>query len=93
MSNFRDIFEQYDWDVVKDKIYNSTPADVERALNSNKRSLDDFMALISPAAIDYLEEMAAKSRAVSKTKGMPRRLSSSNRPSMCSTARFSPARP
>lgn len=66
MSSFKDIFEQYDWDEVKDRIYNTKPSDVLRALNSNRRTIEDFMALVSPVAANYLEEMAAKSREISK---------------------------
>ena len=37
----------------------ATPADVEAALGRRRRSLEDFAALVSPAAAPaYLEEMA-----------------------------------
>ncbi len=36
--------------------------DVERALSSSKITLEDFKALISPAAVPYLEVMATKSQ-------------------------------
>ena len=62
MSNFRDIFDTYRWDEVKQSIYAKTPADVERALTTSKRTLEDFKALISPAATDYLEPMAQLSQ-------------------------------
>lgn len=55
---FSKIFERTDWSVVKQDIYGKTAADVERALGRGRRSLEDFMALISPAAAPYLEEMA-----------------------------------
>ncbi|RAJ85372.1 2-iminoacetate synthase [Chitinophaga dinghuensis] len=55
---FTNIFSQYDWDQVKAAIYSKTATDVERALTANRRSLDDFAALISPAAAPYLEQMA-----------------------------------
>ncbi len=55
---FQDIFDQYNWDEVKQSIYGKTSADVETALRKNKRSLEDFKALISPAATPYLEQMA-----------------------------------
>ncbi|GGC53864.1 thiamine biosynthesis protein ThiH [Pedobacter quisquiliarum] len=63
MNNFIDIFEQYDWDVVKASIYRKTAADVRRALSTEKPTLEDFKALISPAAAPFLEEMAQLSRA------------------------------
>ena len=59
--SFENIFRRYDWDTVKNAIYAKTPADVENALNRPRRSLDDFMALVSPAAAPYLERMAALS--------------------------------
>ncbi len=62
MNSFVEIFEEYNWDTVKDSIYSKTSLDVERALASNKRSLDDFMALVSPAAAPYLEQMARLSQ-------------------------------
>ena len=62
MNSFVEIFEQYNWDTVKSSIYSKTGQDVERALASNKRSLDDFMALVSPAAAPYLEQMARLSQ-------------------------------
>ncbi|HWK04102.1 MAG TPA: 2-iminoacetate synthase ThiH [Puia sp.] len=55
---FSNIFDRYDWSLVKQDIYSKTAADVERALGRDRRGLDDFMALISPAAAPYLEEMA-----------------------------------
>lgn len=58
MSQFKDIFEQYSWDTVKSGIYSKTARDVEQALGAGRRGLEDFKALISPAALPYLEEMA-----------------------------------
>ena len=60
--NFTEIFSRYDWNEVSQKIYGKTDIDVLRALRKKgRRNLDDFMALISPAAVPYLEEMAALS--------------------------------
>lgn len=58
MPSFKDIFQQYHWDEVKHSIYHKTSTDVEQALVKNTRDLEDFKALISPAAIPYLEPMA-----------------------------------
>jgi 2-iminoacetate synthase len=55
---FKDIFNTYNWDEVKQSILAKTDADVLQALQKNKRNLEDFKALISPAAIPYLEQMA-----------------------------------
>src|ERR1700761_3815664 len=55
---FTEFFNQYEWGVVKQGIYGKAAADVERALSRPHRDLEDFKALISPAAAVYLEEMA-----------------------------------
>ncbi|AHJ99564.1 2-iminoacetate synthase ThiH [Hymenobacter swuensis] len=60
--SFRPIFDAHRWDEVKASIYAKTAADVERALAAPRRTLDDFKALISPAAAPYLEPMARLSR-------------------------------
>ncbi|MEC5147916.1 2-iminoacetate synthase ThiH [Chitinophaga sp. 212800010-3] len=56
---FKSIFDQYEWDAVKESIYAKTSRDVEEALHKQRRSLNDFAALISPAAAPYLSQMAA----------------------------------
>jgi 2-iminoacetate synthase len=55
---FSELFDRYEWDAVKKSIYSKTAADVERALGHSRRDLEDFKALVSPAASPYLEEMA-----------------------------------
>jgi 2-iminoacetate synthase len=62
MSSFKDVFNALNWDEVKASIYQKTSSDVERALAANKRTLEDFRALISPAAAPYLEQMAGISQ-------------------------------
>ena len=59
---FSEILKNYDWQETTDRIMSKTAADVERALERHNPSIDDFMALISPAATPYLEKMAALSR-------------------------------
>lgn len=54
--------EKHDWLQIADNINKKTSKDVELALNKSQRNLEDFKALISPAAIPYLETMAQKSR-------------------------------
>ncbi|UOG76396.1 2-iminoacetate synthase ThiH [Hymenobacter tibetensis] len=56
--SFRPVFEAHCWDDVKQSIYAKTPADVAQALRAPRRTLEDFKALISPAAAPYLEQMA-----------------------------------
>jgi len=58
MNSFNDLFATYNWDETKASIYAKTAADVEHALYATKRTLEDFKALISPAAAPYLEQMA-----------------------------------
>ena len=58
MTTFKSAFEQYDWESIQSKIYQTSAKEVELALAKNKRNLDDFLALISPAAQPYLEQMA-----------------------------------
>ncbi|MFA6082853.1 2-iminoacetate synthase ThiH [Mucilaginibacter sp.] len=62
MNSFKDIFETYNWDVTKASIYAKTGRDVERALLAEKRTMEDFKALVSPAAAPYLEQMATISQ-------------------------------
>lgn len=66
MDSFIEIFNQYNWDEVKQRIYSKTAADVEAALGRQSRTLDDFMALISPAAAAYLEPMARLSQQLTR---------------------------
>ncbi|MBW3468343.1 2-iminoacetate synthase ThiH [Arthrospiribacter ruber] len=66
MTEFKALFDTYSWEEVKQSIYAKTAANVERALASGKRSLEDFKALISPAAEPYLEQMAQMSHAISQ---------------------------
>lgn len=66
MESFEAVFKQYSWDAVKESIYAKTEQDVERALQRSKRTLEDFKALISPAASGYLENMARLSNALTQ---------------------------
>jgi 2-iminoacetate synthase len=58
MKTFKKTFLQYDWDWIKDKIYTTTEQQVESVLNKRKRTIEDFLILLSPAAAPYLEKMA-----------------------------------
>ena len=55
-------FSSCSWDETSKSIYAKTDKDVEDALNASKRTLEDFKALISPAAAPYLEKMAELSQ-------------------------------
>jgi 2-iminoacetate synthase len=66
METFSNHFEQLNWDQIKSDIYSKTEIDVRHALDKSKRNLEDFQALISPAAAPFLEEMAQKSKALTQ---------------------------
>lgn len=55
---FRDEIKKYDWDDTTRAINSKTARDVEIALSKEHLNIDDFMALISPAAEPYIENMA-----------------------------------
>lgn len=59
---FSDELEKISWEETTKAIYSKTDADVLRALSKEHCDIDDFMALISPAAEKYLEPMAALSK-------------------------------
>ena len=61
---FSDELNNIDWDETTQKIYSSTDNDVRRALSKAHCNVDDFMAMLSPAAEPYLETMARLSRLV-----------------------------
>ena len=63
---FSDELQKYDWDDTTAAIMSKTAADVDRALAKERHTIDDFMALISPAAAPRLEEMARLSRALTQ---------------------------
>jgi len=61
--SFIDTLNRLDWQSTRASILDKRASDVERALTRpvGHLSLDDFQALISPAAADYLEPMAQMS--------------------------------
>lgn len=59
---FSDEIKQYDWDDTVRFIQSRRPRDVEDALTREHPDIEDFMALISPAAVPYIEDMARLSR-------------------------------
>ena len=63
---FSEIVERYDWDEVREEIYSKTQSDVENAIQNKNVSIEDFKALVSPAAEKYLEEMAFISRDITQ---------------------------
>jgi len=63
---FKEVFKAYNWNEVKQSILAKTDMDVLQALQKDKCSLEDFKALISPAAMPYLEQMAQLSNALTQ---------------------------
>ncbi|MBM7072719.1 2-iminoacetate synthase ThiH [Shewanella sp. 202IG2-18] len=61
MNTFTDVFKNIPRDELALKIYSTTDKDVERALNQPERNLDSLLALLSPAAEPYIEQMAQAS--------------------------------
>jgi 2-iminoacetate synthase len=54
--------KNYSWEETTKRIYAMTDTDVRRALAKEHCTVEDFMALISPGAIPYLEQMATLSK-------------------------------
>jgi 2-iminoacetate synthase len=63
---FGEVFDKFGWDEALESIYAKTALDVERALYNRKKTLEDFKALISPAAAPYLEKMAQESHSITQ---------------------------
>ena len=59
---FSEELKNYDWEETTARIQAKTADDVRRALARRRCDLDDFMALVSPAAAPFLEQMARLSR-------------------------------
>jgi 2-iminoacetate synthase len=62
--SFYDVIQTYDPQQVVAEIEAKTAIDVQRALATEHLSNDDYMALLSPAAEPFLEEMAQKAHAI-----------------------------
>ncbi len=59
---FSDYLKKFSWQQTTEKINSKTDTDVQQALAKDHLDIDDFMALISPAATPYLETMAQLSQ-------------------------------
>jgi 2-iminoacetate synthase len=64
--SFADQLTQTDWEQARRSILDKTDHDVRNALSRTKRTLEDFKALISPAAEPYIEAMAQQSYALTR---------------------------
>lgn len=56
--DIKETLNQYDWKEIQNKIQNCKTSDVEASLIRPKKSIMDFLNLISPVAEPYLEPMA-----------------------------------
>ncbi len=59
---FSEIAEKYSWHQIEKEINAKSQLDVEHALHADSLTIEDFKALVSPVASDYLEDLAYKSR-------------------------------
>lgn len=66
MQHFENTFMAYDWQEVGTNLTNRTATDVQHALTKRKRSIKDFLSLISPAATPFLEQMARLSKSLTQ---------------------------
>ena len=66
MDSFKSCWEQIDWDDTALSINAKTAQDVERALGADRLSRQDFMALISPAALPYIETLAQRAQVLTR---------------------------
>ena len=55
-----------EWDDIRLRINSKTAADVERALAAKQLTRDDMMALLSPAAANYLEPLAQRAQRLTR---------------------------
>ncbi|WMY97325.1 MAG: 2-iminoacetate synthase ThiH [Arsenophonus sp.] len=66
MCSFSKIFDQFNWKDISLKIKNKTVDNVNQAINKDKISLEDFMALISPSATFYLKSIIQKAKKMTR---------------------------
>lgn len=64
--SFLDRWRELEWDDIGMQIRAKTTRDVELALGKPRRNLQDFMALISPAAEAFLPQMAAEAERLTR---------------------------
>ena len=66
MDTFTSRWQRIDWDDAGLRINAKTARDVERALNNERPGLDDFTALLSPAALSYIEPLAQRAQRLTR---------------------------
>ncbi len=66
--SFEAFLRSQPWHAMTRRAEGASPADVERALGSRTVGLDGFLALISPAAGSYLDDIAHRARALTRAR-------------------------
>jgi len=66
MSSFEMRWHQLDWGDIGRSINTTTAQDVEQALSAERLTLRNFMALLSPAALPYIEPMAQRAQQLTR---------------------------
>ncbi|EOC1016254.1 2-iminoacetate synthase ThiH [Cronobacter malonaticus] len=66
MNTFTDRWRTLNWDDIRLRIHSKTGRDVERALAAAHPDREDMMALLSPAALDYLEPLAQRAQQLTR---------------------------
>ncbi len=69
--SFKERLETLNWDDITLRINSKTSHDVERALANDMLTLDDFMALLSPAAQPFIETMAQRAQMLTRQRLVP----------------------
>ncbi len=59
---FSEYLKNISWEETTERINSKTETDVRRALSKEHCDIEDFMAMVSPAAVPFLEQMARLSR-------------------------------
>lgn len=65
---FYDIIREHDWEQERLSLVAKTEADVLRAINKDKIDIEDFKALISPAAEPHLNAIAKRSQLLTRAR-------------------------
>lgn len=66
MKDFTERWRQLDWEDIRLRIHSKTAADVQQALNKSRLNREDLIALLSPAAADFLEPLAQKAQRLTR---------------------------
>jgi len=65
---FKEIYDKYSWEEVKDKIYSSTESDFLKSVSKDHIEIEDIYPLFSPIADKHIEMMARKSCKITRAR-------------------------